>query len=291
MKFAITTSDRYLGVFDAFVAAGWKPLKLFTVPMKGELTNQQAAMDYAIQRGAAVQLSRLMPHDLEELQRQGCEALIVAGYNWKIPDWRPYLKYAVNIHSSPLPEGRGSYPAIRAILENRISWAVTCHKLTTEFDDGDILAVENFPLQLDECHESMDLKIQMAAKRLATRVASQFVELWDQAQPQEGGSYWPKAALKDSVIDFQKPVETIRRHIRAFGANGSMAFVGGMWLILKRAVGWSEQHNHIPGSVVHIYNRSMVVAAPDGYIGLLEIDIASPILVAELRKSLPITLA
>jgi methionyl-tRNA formyltransferase len=270
MQFAITAVDRYLGIFEAFVRAGWKPLKLFTVPMKSDLASQRAVIAYAEQQGAAIQLSRMGAYDLEELREQGCEALIVASYDWKIDDWRPFLKYAVNFHCSPLPDGRGPYPVVRAILENRNFWGVACHRLTPKIDSGEILAVEEFPLRPDECHESLDLKIQMAAKRLATRVAGQFTELWEAARPQEGGVYWKNYELAEHIINFQSPVDDIMRHIRAFGANGSLASISKTWITVTRAIGWTERHNHPPGVVVHVFNRSIVVAASDGYIGILE---------------------
>lgn len=286
MRFAITAVDQYLGVFQNFVRAGWEPLKLFTSPRKCELANQQAVIAFAEQNKAAIQLSRLTERDLRELRDQGCEALIVASYPWKIPDWRPFLKYAVNFHASPLPHGRGPYPMVRAILENWDHWAVTCHRLTPEFDRGDILAMEKFPLRDDECHESLTLKIQMAAKKLATRIADQIDELWQQAKPQDGGSYWQKFSLPETVIDFQKPVATIVRHIRAFGAIESLAKINNTWLVVRRAVGWPEAHNHLPGSVVHVFNRSIVVAATDGYIGLLDSNLAPPPIVAQLQAGL-----
>jgi methionyl-tRNA formyltransferase len=285
MHFAITAVDRYLGVFDAFVSAGWKPLKLFTVPSKSDFDNQQAVIACAEQQGAAIQLSRMTARDLAELGEQGCEALIVASYNWKICDWRPFLKYAVNFHASPLPDGRGPYPVMRAILENRRSWGVTCHRLSPDIDEGDILDAQEFPLQPDECHNSLDLKIQMAAKQLATRVAGQFIELWRQARPQEGGTYWKKSELTEHIIDFQKPVEGIMRHIRAFGDSGSLARIGKTWFTVRRAVGWSERHDHAPGDVAHVFNRSIVVAAADGYVAFLEGEATPFHVVAEMRSS------
>jgi methionyl-tRNA formyltransferase len=285
MQFAITAVDRYLGVFEAFVDAGWKPLKLFTVPLKSELANQQAVIAYAANHGAAIQLSRMSVVDLEELRDQGCEALIVASYDWKICDWRPFLKYAVNFHSSPLPDGRGPYPVVRAILENREFWGVTCHRLSPEIDRGEILAAEEFPLRPDECHESLDLKIQMAAKRLAARVAGQFVGLWGQAAPQAGGAYWKKHELADHVVDLRTSVASVMRHIRAFGANGSLVSIGKTWITVKRAVGWTEKHDHAPGVVVHVFNQSIVVAALDGYIALLDGQPTPPDVVADMGWS------
>jgi methionyl-tRNA formyltransferase len=286
MRFAITAVDRYLGVFDAFVTAGWTPLKLFTVPARSDQGNQQAVIAFAEQNGAAIQLSRMAASDLAALGERGCEALIVASYDWKVGDWRPFVKYAVNFHASPLPDGAGPYPVVRAILEERGAWGVTCHQLSPEIDRGDILAREEFPLQPDECHESLDLKIQMAARRLASRVAVQLPELWRQAEPQSGGTYWRKHRVAEHVVDFGKPTESVLRHIRAFGANGSLACVGGVWFIVKRAVGWSEQHDHPPGRAVHVFNRSIVVAARDGYVGLLDSERAPPGIVAEIGPGL-----
>lgn len=288
MNFAITATDRFLGVFDAFISAGWKPLKLFTVPMVHALSNQQAVIGYAQNHNAAIQLSRMTERDLAELRYQGCEALIVASYDWKIPDWSPYIQYAVNFHSSPLPAGRGPYPVSRAILENWDHWGVTCHKITDKIDQGEILASDQFPLQADECHESLDLKIQMSAKRLASRVAHDFAGLWEQAKPQQIGSYWQKTALPERVIDFTKPVEQIMRHIRAFGSTESLAFVNNTWFIVKRAVGWTEQHQHQPGQIVHVFNRHIVVAVADGYIGLLDNDVVPPHALKELQACEPV---
>ncbi len=284
MRFAIAAIDRYLGVYEAFVHAGWQPLKLFTTPSQHELSNNQAVIAYAEKHNAVIQMSRMTEHDLAELQRQGCEALIVASYNWKIPDWQPYLKCAVNFHSSPLPEGRGPYPIVRAILENRDSWGITCHRLAAEIDKGDILAVERFPLQADESHESLDLKTQMAAQRLAAKVAREFMPLWEQAVPQGEGSYWKKPTLQERIIDFQQPVADILRHIRAFGSTESLANIGGAWLIVKRAVGWVDPHVVAPGQAAHVFNKSIVIAALDGYIGLLESDFAPPEIVAQMQK-------
>lgn len=270
MKFAITATDRYLGVFEAFVEAGWTPLKLFTEQAKNVLSSQSAVISFAEQNNAAVQISKMTVLDLTELHRLGCEVLVVASYPHKIHDWRPFLKYAVNFHPSPLPVGRGPYPIVRAILENRDIWAVTCHRLTSELDKGDILASKEFSLQPDECHESIDLKTQIAAKRLATEIADQFIPLWEQAIPQEAGEYWNRPTIEERVLNFQMPVEQIMRQIRAYGANGTFALINNSWLDVKRAIGWTEQHHDVPSLVVHCFDKSIVIAALDGYIGLLD---------------------
>jgi methionyl-tRNA formyltransferase len=248
--------------------------------------HDRSVIAYAEKNGAAVQLSRMTDLDIHELGDQSCEALIVASYGWKIPEWFPFLKYAVNFHNSPLPRGRGPYPPMRAILERWDHWAITCHRLAPKFDSGHILCAEGFPLGPDECHERLDLKIQMASRRLATKVAGQFIELWENATPQQGGDYWSRKELWELVIDFGKPVEEILLHVRAFGSTASVAKIDGSWLVIKRAVGWTEAHRHEPGAVVHVFNRSLVVAASDGYVGLLDIELATATSAKDVQGSL-----
>jgi len=272
MRFAMTCSDRYLGVFEGLLRAGWSPEKLFLVPVQGPVDLNRHVLARATKLGIEVQISKMTDRDLADLGARGCEALVVASYNWRIGDWRPHLKYAVNFHCSPLPTGRGPYPTIQAILEERDTWGVTCHKLERNFDAGDVLAQELFPLSKDECQESLDLKVQMAAGRLTTQITGRFVELWTGAKAQGEGSYWKRPTDADRVIDFARPVEAILRHVRAFGSAESTANVSGATVSVRRANGWTEAHSHTPGKVVHVSSsqHAIVVAAADGYVALMD---------------------
>ena len=66
MRFAITATDRYLGVFKALVERGWKPLKVFTTPVDGRLHRHSEVVDFANQLKIDVQLSRLTEDNLRE---------------------------------------------------------------------------------------------------------------------------------------------------------------------------------------------------------------------------------
>lgn len=286
MRFAIATLDRYLGIFEAFCLAGWTPTKLFTLPVRDpEFGAQARAIALAERAGATVQLSRLSDADLSALGESGCEILIVAGYDWKIPPWERALKYAVNFHPAPLPIGRGPYPLPRALLERRPFWGITCHRLSAQFDAGDILAAEHFALHADECHERLNLRVQMAGKRLAVRVARNFVALWDDAQPQNGGSYWPHTTLSERILDFTLPHAEVLRKVRAYGRTGSLAKVQGTWLIVKHALAWPEVHRQPPGEVAHLAGQSIVIAVADGYLALLESEVAPPHVAGELAAA------
>ena len=184
-------------------------------------------------------------------------------------DWRPHLRYGLNFHPSPLPLARGPYPAFRAILEQRRTWGVACHKLEPRFDMGDILDDEAFDLADDECHESLTLKTQMAFGRLARRVGRNVRTLWDQARPQGPGSYWKASTDDDRLLDFTQPVETYahrarvrpdRDHRQGCPASSSMSAT-------PRA---GPSATATPRRLVHTDGRCWVIAAKDGYIALLE---------------------
>lgn len=274
-KFAIATNDSNQCVLEAFLAAGWQLEKLFVSPENWMYGNKQV-IARALELGASVQYSRMNRRDIAELGRCGCTALVVSWYQWKIPEWEADIKYAVNFHPSPLPEGRGPYPLVRAVLEERASWAVTCHRINTEFDHGDILDAEYFPLDPIECHDSLCLKTQMAASRLAGRIAIDFESLWQAAIPQGAGSYWPLWSENDRIIDFTRTVKIIMRQIRAFGGMECMATINDTTIFIHRAKGWVEAHSMRPGAVAHSSNLAMVVAVADGFIAITEWNFNAP---------------
>ncbi len=269
MRFAIATNDSYQCVLEAFLRAGWSLAKLFVSPGDWMHDNRQVTAR-ALELGVPVQHSPITAQDLTELSRRHCTALVVASYPWKVPEWSADLKYAVNFHPSPLPEGRGPYPLVRAILESRTRWAVTCHRINDNFDQGDILDAENFIIDSDECHESLRLKTQMAATRLAERVANEFESLWETALAQGAGTYWGPWSEQDRTIDFSQSVTRIMRQIRAFGDIECVATINDVKIFIHRAQGWTEPHLVLPGTVVHASNLTFVVAAANGYIAITE---------------------
>lgn len=275
MRFAIATSDAYQCVLETLLRAGWQWDKLFVSPGDWMLDNKQV-IARALELKVPVQSSPVTEDDLIELGVWGCQALVVASYQWKIPPWRNSLDYAVNFHPSPLPEARGPYPQVRALLEGRTSWGVTCHQLSDTFDAGDILDTETFALDPQECHESMCMKTQMAAGRLAARIALNLVPLWHGAVAQSRGSYWPLWTEADRTLDFNARVADIMRKVRAFGDLECVASVNGTTIFIHRAAGWMEPHAFHCGTVAHASNHTLVVAAMDGFIAVTEWSFITP---------------
>lgn len=274
MRFAFAGIDLLGDVFHALVDSGWTPVKLFTRPCDGIYDHNEGVVARARSLKLPIQLSRIRPEDFAGLEASGCEALVVAGYPWLVKGWEPHLRYGLNVHPSPLPEARGPYPLFRAILDGSSEWGVTAHKLAPSFDTGDIIAAETFPTGDAETHDTLLTKCQMGARRLAARIAGDLPALWEAAEPQGKGSYWPRASEAERTIAWNQTVASVMRKIRAFGSIEAIAPIAGARAFVRAATGWAEPHRHRPGTIVHRYRRNFVVAVADGFV---QLEIWSPV--------------
>ncbi|MBX9349921.1 hypothetical protein K5M36_22840 [Chromobacterium vaccinii] len=277
MRFAITLSDRFKPVLDVFLQAGWQPVKVFCTPVDHRMHHNKMSVGFAEQHKLPLQLSPMRPRDLEELAELGCETLLVGSYNWRIPDWTPYLKYAINFHPSLLPMGRGPYPQVRALLEGHREWGCSCHKVSPEFDAGDILAQERFALGEGDSHQMLDIKLQLALHRLSHKLAHDFERLWSGARSQgEGGSYWPLWTDGDRMLDFSRTTAELLRQVRAFGDFECAAVVNNVTFFIHRAEGWVESHGFAPGSLIYSQAEQLLVATGDGMLLISEWSLYGP---------------
>ncbi|MCG6122497.1 MAG: formyl transferase [Microvirga sp.] len=268
MRFAYAGIDMLGTAFETLIAAGWTPVKLFTRPCDGVVDFNDRVLATANRFRTPVQLSRLMPQDFEALAREGVECLVVAGYPWLVTGWQGVVPHAFNIHPSPLPEGRGPYPLMRALLEDRRTWGVSAHVLAPAFDTGAVIAQERFDLDASETHDTLLTRCQFAAATLARRIAQDLPRLWTNAIPQSEGSYWERTTDEERMLDWRKGVEHVLRTVRAFGSLETIARFGDSQVFVSAASGWRETHGHPPGTLVLAYQRHLTIAASDGFVTL-----------------------
>lgn len=275
MKFALASNDANRAILDILIRKGWTLHKLF-VSTKDWLDDHQVIIDRAIELGAPVQNSRIRQEDLHQLKEQGCSVLLVASYQWKIPNVMAAGIHAVNFHPSPLPEGRGPYPLVKALLDRRRSWAVSCHQLVEQLDAGPILDREPFDLAPDETHDTLRLKCQMAFARLTERISDNFLAKYAAACPQTSGSYWPRWSKDEQTLHFNRSSDDLNTQMRAFGRLGCMALITGREIWVRQGQGWQDSHRMAPGTVVHATNLNIVLATSDGYFAIVEWSVFSP---------------
>jgi methionyl-tRNA formyltransferase len=122
----------------------------------------------------------------------------------------------LNFHPAPLPDFRGLGGLNVAILEGREQWGVSCHFVDENFDTGDLVEVERFPLDHQaETAFSLDLKTQERLLGLFKRVMQQAAD-GDELprRPQGKGRYVTREEFE--ALRRVSPGDDLPRKIRAF---------------------------------------------------------------------------
>lgn len=205
---------------------------------------------------------------LHDLETQGVELIISAGYPHKLPVSDTIR--GINIHPTLLPRGRSAWPLPWTILLGDKMSGISIHKLTNDWDAGDILHQTPFNIIANETLESLSCKSAVAAVECLKVVLSDFDAAWDSAIPQdsEQASYWGMPTEQDRTINLDQTVDVIDRVVRAFGNFESfITFDNRKWLV-QGATTWKEPHSHKPGTVLTHNNKSALLAAKDGYVCL-----------------------
>ena len=122
----------------------------------------------------------------------------------------------LNFHPAPLPDFRGVGGYNVAILEGLERWGVSCHFVDEQFDTGDLVDVEHFPIdQAAETAFSLDLKSQEHLLGLFERVLQRVLDGEELLRsPQGDGRYVSRAEFEELRV--VRPGDDLPRKLRAF---------------------------------------------------------------------------
>ena len=268
MKIAYCGYDFFASCLEALIEDGHELVELFTFPTDNEYDFNDRVMRVAQTVKARITLSPMRMDDVERLGMVGVDMIISAAYPYKIPDWNGHVKYAVNVHPSPLPVGRGPWPLPWIILKGLPMSAVTLHEVNSKWDRGDILLQEPFEVFADETLESLSIRSQLRAVSLIKRAMPNMVRLWQEKTSQASGTYWPMPQKADRTIKWDSEVGLIARQVRAFSKFETFLYIDGVRYFVRGVSVWKEQHSLPPGTVAHRTNREVVYAALDGFVCL-----------------------
>ena len=133
----------------------------------------------------------------------------------------------VNLHMAPLPEYRGANQFSFAIIENKIDFGATIHKIDTQIDHGDILFQKRFAIPencwVGELYQlTYNASLNLFKNTLADLVAENYIMVPQEMLASKFGTSLhyrnEMAALK--VIDLSWEKEKIERYIRATSMPG-----------------------------------------------------------------------
>lgn len=170
-------------------------------------------------------------HDIKILKHDDIEKYVQINPGWDVILSNLYSKkienhilkladkIAMNIHPAPLPEYRGVFGYNFAMLNGATEYGVTAHKLSEQFDKGDIIAVERFTY---DCNNGwLDELVPMAEEhmyQLLIKIMTKIINGENLTLTKQGkGNYY---SLKDfnnaKRVSFDDNKTDIDKKIRAF---------------------------------------------------------------------------
>ena len=224
MKTAYFGIDALADCLSVLLQGGHEVVKIFTA--EGDSYDRAEKICAAAQaQGIPLQKTRVSEQDISALQEAGVELAVTAGYPWKIPLTDAFMQ--VNLHPALLPEGRGPWPQPVCILRGKAS-GVTLHKLSEEFDAGDILLQSKIPLAEGETLLTLGEKIQAEAARLLEKFLREPKKYWAEARPQGAGEYWPEPSDAERTLVPGEEARVRADKLRAFAGYGCLVYENGI---------------------------------------------------------------
>jgi len=265
MRIAFIGSEQWAVIPHALLAAGHD---VVSVSSRGFTAVPTPLTWKAFHRetGIAPVIGPVTRDRLEVIQGSGADLILCAGYPKRIPVRPGDPIPAVNIHPSPLPEGRGPAPIEWAILTGRVTTAVTLHEMVERFDAGPILLQQDVVIAETDTSASLLSRCRALSGELAVDLANRFPALWAGRLAQGPASYCRMPSLADRTIDLRRPVEDAGRVLRTFEPGNIHLRVRGTGWVVFDAVCWPERHLFVPGTVVSSKGGALLLAASGGYV-------------------------
>lgn len=282
------TPDFAVESLRALVEGGYNVVAVVTMPDKpagrGHQLQFSAVKQYALSVGLPVlQPERLKDENfLAELKSYNADLQIVVAFRM-LPEvvWNMPRLGTFNLHASLLPQYRGAAPINWAVMNGDTETGATTFMLQHEIDTGNIILQERIAIAPDENVGSVHDRLMTMGAGLVTRTVDAIIEAEDKGVaittfPQDNTIQLrpaPKIFKDTCVIDFSRPAEQIRNHVRGLSpypaawinnmpANHPLCNVLKGAKVYKVAVTqMAEQKGHI------------IVPCADGYIDILELQL------------------
>ena len=209
---------------------------------------------------------RLTDSSIAMLNSSRIDLLISAAYYYKIPVDSLNVQYAVNIHPSFLPFGRGPNPLPYYVDEYPGYCGVSIHELTSVLDGGPLLIREKIDARDGESVDELYLRIAATAANLLNTLINNVQALFIQKKPQREGSYWPNHTTEQRTVDATRARvgEVLRIH-RKFGMFGIFLRLQDGSVIEGTQLTANEcSHDFSPGTAVGGIKDAYIVALRGG---------------------------
>lgn len=266
-RFVYFGFDIFAPCLERLINDGHELVHLYSFFTDNKHDFNQRVINLAVSQGAPVSFHPPREKELKALYDDGCELFISAGYAYKIPAL-PESARGMNVHPTLLPKGRGKFPLPHVIASHPDAGGVTIHKLTSEFDAGDILLQKAIFVTEQDDLEILSARIVRDAPDLISEVVRNIDHYWNNARPQDESkaSKWGFPPDEMRTANWQMGVMDIDKIGRAFGRAGWIAPIQGSDYWVYHYKCWEEQHDFTPGDVVAVLDKEIAIAVKDGFV-------------------------
>ena len=193
-------------------------------------------------------------------------------------------QFCINLHSSLLPKYRGAAPINRAILNGDTRSGVTTMIMDKGMDTGDILLVDETPIEQNDDAQCLHDKLSEQGGKLVLETLSRLQknDLLPTPQNSDLASYAPKLKKEESLIDWKIDAESIFNKIRGLSPwPGTHTLYNGKRLaILKGEIVLGESSDR-PGHVERITDTGIEVGTGKNRLKITELKL-------EGKKAMPV---
>jgi methionyl-tRNA formyltransferase len=281
------TPEFAVASLDALINAGCTIVGVVTAPDKpagrGMKMTESAVKKYAIEK----QIHILQPEKLKNpefiaaLQALKADLQIVVAFRM-LPEivWNMPPQGTINLHGSLLPQYRGAAPIHWAVINGEKETGVTTFKLQHAIDTGDILLQKSFQIGPDETTgEVHDKMKEIGATVLVETVRGIAEKALKETQQsslinEADLKHAPKLYTENCIVNWNQPIDMIHNFIRGLSPfPGAISKLDDKILKIYRSKKEYSTKKETPGSVFSDGKQFLKIAAEDGYIHLLDIQL------------------
>ena len=205
----------------------------------------QALIDLKPDVCAVVAYGRILPQRVLDIPTKGC----------------------INIHTSLLPQYRGSAPYQWAVLDGLKETGVSSMYLVREMDAGDIIDVSRTPIGENEtAGELLDRLADLGAD-LLSKTLSRMAQGHVSATPQdpEKGTFAPMLDKSMCPIDWEKPASRVHDQVRGLHPWPiATATLSGTKFKIHQTVLVDDTTGKAPGTPIELNKKGLRVACGGG---------------------------
>lgn len=193
---------------------------------------------------------KILPKEILDLPKKGC----------------------INVHASLLPHLRGAAPIQFSLIQGDEVTGVTSMLMDEGMDTGDILLMEETPVDPDENALELAIRLSAMGGPLLLKTLAEFDQIVPQKQNDDQATYTCMIHKEDSLLDWGRPAKELFDLYRGLSPSpGVTAFFNSKRLKLKKlAMGRDSGELGVPGELIAIGELGVEVACGQGSLWIQE---------------------